>query len=153
MTNNPTLAHDAPSWRPLDPTRARSLADARAQVHHCAQFVSGFGISHLPHASDDSHTSMGWDAGRGALVSHPSDGVSVALRLADLVLLVVVDGRADVELPAHGVSIATLEGRLRAALTDAGLDATRYTLKRHFEIPPHPVAAGGSVRQLRPRVV
>ncbi|MEP7383166.1 MAG: hypothetical protein ABI910_15860 [Gemmatimonadota bacterium] len=131
-------------WSPLDPARARFLTDARGQLHHCAQFVSGFGISYLAPVDDDRHTTMRWDAQRGALVSHPAEGVSVALRLHDLVLLLLRDGRADVELPAHGTSIATLEGGLRAALSGAGMDAARYTLRRHYEIPAHPVAGGGA---------
>ncbi len=136
---------DAPTaWIAVDPSLARALTDARAQLHHCAQFVSGFGISYLPHARDDSHTSMAWDARRGALVSAPFRGVSVGLRLADLTLLVMRDGFPDVVLPAHRASIVVLADRLRAALTAAGLDAARYTLARHFEIPTHPVAGGAA---------
>lgn len=134
----------AAAWTPVDPSQARALADARAQLHHCAQFVSGFGISYLPHARDDSHTSMGWDARRGALVSAPYRGVSLALRLADLTLVVIRDGLPDVELPAHRTSILVLAERLRAALSATGLDAARYSLARHFEIPIHPVADGAA---------
>lgn len=134
----------AAAWIPVDPSLARALTDARGQLHYCAQFVSGFGISYLPHARDDSHTSMAWDARRGALVSASFDGVSLALRLADLALLVIRDGFPDVELPAHGRSIAALTDRVRAALSVAGLDAVRFTLARHFEIPTHPLADGAS---------
>lgn len=137
-------AFDRSTWIAVDPVQARALSNARGQLHHCAQFVSGFGISFLPKASDDSHTSARWDAERRALVSQASRGVAVALRLQDLTLQVVREGHADVELPAHGASIAALEERLRAALAGAGLDAGRYTLERHFEIPSHPVAMGST---------
>lgn len=139
-----TDSNAAAAWVPVDPSQAGALADARAQLHHCAQFVSGFGISYLPQARDDSHTSMGWDARRGALVSAPYQGVSVALRLADLTLLVVRDGMADASIPAHALPIRTLFERVRVALVAAGLDSTRYSLARHFEIPAHPVADGAS---------
>jgi hypothetical protein len=144
MTKSDLRTADPWEWRSVDPTAARSLSSARGQLHHCAQFVSGFGISYLPRASDDSHTSMRWDAVRRALVSQRFQDVAVALRVHDLTLLVLRDGHADVELPAHGISIAALEGRLRSALAGAELDAARYTLTRLFEIPAHPVAAGSA---------
>lgn len=142
MTTPDTHTPGAGDWRRIDPARAGALADARAQLHHCVQFVSGFGISYLPPAGDDSHTSMTWDAARAALVSAPHAGVRVGLRLADLTLLVLRENAADVALPAHGISRERLHDRLRAVLADAGLDASRYTLTKHFEIPTHPVAEG-----------
>jgi len=55
-------------WEPLGRISADALSDARLHLHHAAQIVSAVGITHLPHAEDDSHTNMEWM--RGALSGH-----------------------------------------------------------------------------------
>ena len=55
-------------WEPLGRISADALSDARLHLHHAAQIVSAVGITHLPHADDDSHTNMEWT--RGALSGH-----------------------------------------------------------------------------------
>lgn len=137
--------HDSLSlWEPMDPSVMGEVADARLQMHHAAQFASAFGISLLAHASDDSHTSLTWDARHGALTSGhaPGTDVAVALGVADLTVLVVVGTRVHTTLPLIGRTIDEVATELRAALDVAGVDSLRYTLRRHFEIPDHPVAHG-----------
>ena len=128
----------------MDPTLMGEVADARLQMHHAVQFASAFSISLLPRASDDSHTSLTWDAQHGALTSGrtPSTDVAVALVVADLTVLVLVDTRVHTTLPLIGRTIHEVATDLRAALDNAGVDGVRYTLRRHFEIPDHPVAHG-----------
>lgn len=141
MSQAPSLS--AIAWAPVRPSLAKALTDARLQAHHCVQFASAFGISYLTPASDDSHTALSWDAGRGALMSGTVAGVSLGVRLMDLVLLVVRTGAPDVELPTHAHTIDELHEAIRLALATASLAPDRYTLRRHFEIPAHPVATGG----------
>ena len=56
------------AWEPLGRVSADALSDARLHLHHAAQIVSSVGITHLPHAEDDSHTNMEWTG--GALSGH-----------------------------------------------------------------------------------
>jgi hypothetical protein len=60
------------AWEPLGRVSADALCDARLRLHHAAQIVSAVGITHLPHAADDSHTNMEWT--RGALSGHVVPG-------------------------------------------------------------------------------
>lgn len=134
------------SWRALDPTRSRDLADSRLQLHYAAQFATALGISYLPAEADDSHTNLGWDATFEALTSREvralSRAVQVAVRPSDLTLLLLLDGTIGQRIPLSALSIRQTEVALREALASAGLDGRRLTLKRHFDLPPHPVANG-----------
>lgn len=129
-----------------DPGRASSLADARRQLHHAAQFATALGISFIPPRADDSHTNLGWDDALGAFTSHPVAGprgtVALATRAEDLALLVHVDGAVGSTVPLHGLTVGAAAAAIRAALAEAGLDAGRFTLRRHYEIPRHPVDDG-----------
>lgn len=131
------------SWQATSPARTKSLSDARLQLHYAAQFGTALGISYLDHAADDSHTNLGWDAGHGALVSRAAKGVAVGVRVADLTLLVLRDGKVAANIPLHAKTIEGATAELAKAFGAAGLDASRYTLKRHYELPAHPIAAGG----------
>lgn len=138
----------ASEWQSTNPAQARSLADARQQLHHAAQFCTALGISYLKKEADDSHTNLGWDAALGALVSRAARATSVAVavgvRLRDLSILVLRDGVAVASVSLHGNTIAGATDIIRLALSRQGLDAKRYTLARHYEIPQHPVAAGAA---------
>jgi hypothetical protein len=134
------------SWRALNPVLSRDLTDSRLQLHYAAQFATALGISYLPAKPDDSHTNLGWDDTIEALTSRevhaPSHIVQVAIRPSDLTLLVLLDGKIGPRIPLSGLSIAQIKAGLREALVSAGLDGGRLTLKRHYELPPHPVANG-----------
>jgi hypothetical protein len=136
----------ASAWLPVNPVKARTLVDARLQLHHAAQFGASAGISLLPARADDSHTNLEWIPGLGALLSVPVRDPTpfrVGVRIADLALF-VTDGAnaviASLALAGHTVD----EGAawLRTTLAGLGADASRYTLKRHFKIPTHAVAKG-----------
>jgi len=139
-------ASDGSAWHATDPAAARSLTDARLQLHYAAQFGAALGISYLEKQADDSHTNLGWNGALGALVSRGASGkgglVSVGIRVEDLTLLVVRDGAVAAAIPLGGWTIAGATDALRAALAREGLDPGRYTLARHYAIPPHPVASG-----------
>ncbi len=140
------MTHPAPRWTFIDPVQAQHLADARHQVHHALQFVSALGISFLPAAADDGHTNLGWEASLDALVSRhvpgPQGETTVALRVADLALLVRVNHTPRAVVPLHGQTLEHARAALATHLAVAGLDGARYHLRRHFDIPPHEVAGG-----------
>ncbi len=132
------------AWSALDPARSKHLVDARLQLHYAAQFATALGISYLRPMADDSHTNLGWDPKHEALRSREvralSHSVRVAVRPRDLTLIVLLDGAVGQRIPLHGSTITQVESGLRSALSSAGLDGRRLTLRRHYELPPHPVA-------------
>ena len=125
------------NWTPVDPRAAAGLGDARRQLHHAAQLATALGISYLEPRADDGHTNLEWLDDVGALASNAVGKVRMGVRVADLTLL--IDGA---ELPLRGRAIEGAIGWIRERLAKAGLDPRRYTLKRHYEIPGHPVANG-----------
>jgi hypothetical protein len=134
------------TWTPVRPDLATRLTDARLQLHYAAQFGTALGISYVPPQADDSHTNLGWDAVTRALVSQPvvaaGRRVNVGIRVDDLTVLVLADGRATAEIRLHGHTIPQAGLSITDALLALGLDASRYTLRRHYELPHHSVAAG-----------
>lgn len=137
-----TLTKREHEWQPLARSSAHALTDARLQLHHAAQLVAGVGISYLPRVDDDSHTNMEWIA--TALASHVvgERPIRVGIRPHPFAL-VVIAGDADLAVFAlHGATIADAVRWLRGQLGDVGLDPARYTLAKHYTIPPHPVADG-----------
>jgi hypothetical protein len=76
-------------------------------------------------------------------------GFRIALRITDLTLLIIDDrdlttstGRGDRSFALHGRRVADAATWVRARLNDLGVDGRRYTLTRHYVIPPHPVGNG-----------
>jgi hypothetical protein len=149
----------ARAWRAVRPEQARHLTDARLQLHHAAQLPVAFAISYLEPQPDDSHTNLEWLPELGVLASNSFTDASAALRLAirieDLTLLFMRGASVVAELPLAGRTIAGAAEWITARLHDAGLPADRFTLKKHYEIPAHAVAAGaafdaapGDLRQL-----
>jgi hypothetical protein len=136
----------APTWLALNPSISREIHDARLQLHYAAQFATALGISYLAPRADDSHTNLGWDPKHEALSSRVvralSHAVRVAVRPRDLTLLVLVDGSIGQRIPLHGTTIGQVESGLRSALSSAGLDGRRLTMRRHYDLPSHRVAAG-----------
>jgi hypothetical protein len=149
-----TPAHEIRrDWRQLDPRRATDLVDARLQLHHAAQLATAFGISYLPAQPDDSHTNLEWIERAGALASKSvgAPAIRVAVR-PDAFAILVLDASANV------VATYLLDGRtvddaarwVRGQLAEHGLEGARYTLKRHYEIPPHAVDTGAAFRAATP---
>lgn len=139
-------AQPAHAWVATDPAAARSLSDARRQVHVAIQFGAAFGISYLPPARDDGHTNLGWDSTLRALVSRsvatPAGAIAVGVRVEDLALVVTRDGHLATALPLDGRTIDDATAWLRAALGTLGLDPSALTLRRHYAIPEHAVMRG-----------
>ena len=130
------------TWHPLYPELARGLTDARLQLHHAAQIVTALGISYLPNQADDSHTNLGWRDDISALASHPvhgASGVQLAVRPHPLALLLLVDGQPADSYPLDGRTIRDAAAWVRGVISTRGLNATAFTLAKHYTIPAHPV--------------
>jgi hypothetical protein len=133
-------------WRWLDPQRGGELTDARLQLHHAAQFATALGISFLPAQPDDSHTNLEWVEDLGALVSKavgPS-AIQLAVRPAELAIQVLASGSVIATQHLHDRTIDGALDWIRSQLAEHGLEASRYTLGRHYEIPSHAVDRGGA---------
>jgi hypothetical protein len=134
-------------WTKLGAVDPRALLEARTQAHHAVQWVTRAARANLPPAPDDSHSNLGWDYPRRALVSHDlvaADGTACRAGLAlDSMTLVItrgtgvlgdfaLDGRRDADA---GTWIDDLASR-------AGLMApSKVTLP--YALPAHPVGSGG----------
>jgi hypothetical protein len=128
------------TWTDIDPRLAKKLGDARLQLHHAAQLVAAMGISYLPKADDDSHTNMEWIA--SALASNVVGERPFRLGVRpDPFALVVIGGDAELaSYSLHGNTINDATAWIRSQITKLGVDSSRYTLAKHYTIPPHPVA-------------
>ncbi len=129
-------------WAPVAPALGRDLTDARLQLHHAAQFVACLGISYLPKADDDSHTSMEWFA--GTLASHPvgPNPFRLGIRPHPLELVILVGDAVFASYRLNGRTIDDGAAWIRTRVTELGLDGDGYTLTRHYTLPPHGVARG-----------
>ncbi len=132
----------------IDPGLAQTLADARLQLHHAAQFAAATGISYLPAQPDDSHTNMEWVESLRALAGHvipAPQPFRTIIQPADLSLSVVgEDGQIVASTLLNGLTIDDAASWLRARIAERGADGDRLTLQRHFEIPHHDVDDGAT---------
>jgi len=137
-------------WQTLGNPSPESLADARLQLHHCAQIASAVGICLLQPESDDSHTNLGWSDDAGALVGHPKEdepSYQAAIRIADLTLLLLDSGgRAASRFPLSGTKLHEGYEWLTSAIESFTEKSPRNALAPPpFELPFHPVAADGTI--------
>jgi hypothetical protein len=136
------------AWQPVRPEESTHLSDTRLQLHHAAQFGTAAGISFLEHRPDDSHTNLEWVPSLAGLVSRvipAGKGFRIGVRPADLTLLIVTEKDQPIaRYKLHGRTIVEATQWIREQLAPLGVDPARYTLKRDYEIPAHPVAMGDS---------
>lgn len=134
------------TWQPIRPEESAQLSESRRQIHHAAQLAAAAGISFLEPSSDDSHTSLEWLPSLGGLFSRPIPAGTVfrvGVRPAAPALLIVIENdKPFAEYRLHGKTITDAANWIRSQVSSLGADASRYTLKRHYEIPAHPVAMG-----------
>lgn len=126
---------------------ASNLSDARLQLHYAAQFAAAAGISFLPPEPDDSHMNLEWVPEFAGLFSRliPAEKpFRVGVRFVELALLVVTEPRTTIaETRLNRCTVAETTSWLRSQIESQGADAERYTLRRSYEIPYHPLASGG----------
>jgi hypothetical protein len=136
----------ASSWKRVGDVPPGALTDARLQLHHAAQIAVSAAISYLPARPDDSHTALTWVASHGALVTEPiaaQRAFRVGVRVEDLTLH-ALDGAFGVTatFALSGRTVADANAWLVTVATEAGLDGARFTSRKHYTIPVHPVADG-----------
>jgi hypothetical protein len=136
------------AWQPIRPEESTHLSDTRLQLHNAAQFGTAAGISFLEHRPDDSHTNLEWIPSLAGLVSRvipAGKAFRIGVRPADLTLLIVSEKDQPIaRYRLHGRTIVEATQWIREQIAPLGVDPARYTLKRHYEIPAHPVAMGDS---------
>lgn len=144
------------TWQPVRPEDAAKLSDCRLQLHHAAQFGAAAGISFLEHRSDDSHANLEWIPSLGGLFSRAvptGRPFRIGARPARLALLIVTeDNQPIAEYKLHGRTITDATQWIRAQIKSLGADPARYTLRRDYDIPAHPVAIGESFDASTPRL-
>jgi hypothetical protein len=138
----------ARAWQAVLPEDCTQLAESRLQIHYAAQFAAAAGISYLSPQADDSHTNLEWFPALGGLFSRwipaPTQ-FRLGLTPADLTLHIVTEGtRTRGSYKLHGRTIVDALQWVRDEIAELGADPTRYSLKRHYEIPDHDVAIGES---------
>jgi hypothetical protein len=142
-----TQVADTPSaldWVNVGDVPPRQLHDARLQVHHAAQVAVAATIAYLPHASDDSHTSLGWSRAHRGLVTHPIAGFRVVVLPATLSLAIADDqDQLTSSFDLSGRTVADAYDWLGTEVSHRGLNRSKLTPKKHYEIPAHLVASGG----------
>jgi hypothetical protein len=136
------------TWQPIRPEDSAKISDARLQLHYAAQFASAAGVSFLEHRPDDSHTSLEWVPSLGGLFSRTipvGKPFRIGARPSKLALVIAdEDNRSIAECKLHGRTITDVTEWIRSQVVTLGADPTRYTLRRTYELPPHPVAFGES---------
>ena len=131
-------------WSGLGRVAPKALVNARTLAHHAAQWVTKAARANLAAVPDDSHASLEWDAGRGALLSQPlaakAGEIQIGLGIADL-RLIVVCGSAAQTFALDGTSDTEAGAWVDAALRAAGLTPAS-AVKLPYEMPGHAVAGG-----------
>ena len=136
------------SWIRVGTVPATALTDARLQLHHAAQIVVSAAISYVAARSDDSHTALAWIAPLRVLATEPITATRrfrIALRAEDLTLHVVDEQGLQTRsfaLPGH--TVADGHAWVAEVLAQAALDPVRFTARKHYTIPPHPVASSAA---------
>jgi len=129
------------SWRPLHGISRARLAAARLQAHHATQWLARAARAHIMAWPDDGHTNLGWDDAFGGLVTHAQpDGAMLALRIADLtlVLLSAAGGKPIDTLALAGRRDAEARDWLGRLAQARGLDAKKLDAALPYELPARP---------------
>ena len=136
------------TWQPVRPEDAAKLSDCRLQLHYAAQFGAAAGISFLAHRPDESHTNLEWVPSLAGLFSRvipTGRPFRIGVRPSKFALLMVTEENQPIaEYKLHGRTITDATEWIRSQVKSLGADPTRYTLRRDYEIPDHPVAIGES---------
>ena len=132
------------AWKPLGAVTPRKLANAHRQPHQAAQWLARFARGCLTPAEDDSHTSLEWRRDLHMMVTQEADAagrrVAMGLDPRDLVLVFLVDGRAEATLALHGLTDAAAGDWVRSALRDLGRDPEALDAPSPYDLPSSPYA-------------
>ncbi len=134
------------SWTRLGSVAPGDLASARLQLHHAAQIVSAVGLTHLPHAADDSHTNLEWlpafESFEGGLVDGPRP-FRAAICPGDLNLrLLDGSGREARRLPLSGKTLDEGYVWMAEAIAAESTMPMKPLVRPSYELPEHDIAGG-----------
>src|SRR5438309_6904608 len=111
-------------WRRLTVIERDRQRAARLDAHYAAQWLARAARAYVPPQPDHSHTNLGWDDTLGSFVTHPlPDGSRLALKLAELTLVVLGRKGLDETLRLDGRRDADARRWLGEVMSRKGLDA------------------------------
>jgi len=132
------------TWKPLRMIERGRLTQARLAAHYAAQWLARAARAYIPPKADDSHTNLGWDHGLGGFVTHPMlDGSRLALRIADMTLLLSGARDGEQALSLRNRSDADIRAWLAPQLSAKGFDPHALDKMSPYEMPASPIATGG----------
>jgi hypothetical protein len=129
-------------WKPLRTIERHRLTQVRLAAHYAAQWLARTARAYIEPKADDSHTNLGWDHTLGGLTTHRlADGSQLALRFADLTLLLL--GPDASELSLEGRSDADVRAWLGLRLSTKGLNPFALDKQLPYDMPASAIASGG----------
>lgn len=137
---------DSAVWRPVGAVDPLSMVEARNQAHHALQLPALAAIAFVPPQPDYSHINFGWVESLQAFVSQdiPTDKgtVQFGIRLTDLALLVLLEGKIKVIYGLQGKTHGEAKAWLLEEAESLGLPVDQYPDHSPSDIPDHPVTSG-----------
>jgi hypothetical protein len=135
-------------WRSVGAVDPLSLVEARNQAHHALQLPAKAASAFVPFRENYSHLNFGWVDHHSAFVSHdiPTDQgvVQFGIRLADLTLLILLEGTIHNSYPMHSQTHQTAQTWLLSQAEGFGLPIEKFPNNPPSSIPDHPVASGAA---------
>jgi len=129
-----TESTESIAWRPVGAVNPLTLVEARNQAHHALQLPAMAASAFVPFCENYSHLSFGWADQYSAFVSHtiPTEQgiVQFGIRLADLTLLIVLDGMIHDSYPMHGQTNQTARIWLLSKAEELGLPIEKFQIGR-----------------------
>ena len=117
------------------------LNESLGDLHQAVQLIASTGISYIDTAPDDSHTNMSWSNRFRGFLGHsfgPRKSLQVGICIPALELMILKSDELINSRPLVGITLEEAGGWLAAELVKHGLDASHFTLKRHYELPEYP---------------
>ena len=136
---------------PLGGVAPTELVEARLMAHHAGQWASRAARAVLEAKADDSHSSLFWDHGLGALMSQvlPGGGraARIGVRLRDLTLICAAGDRNLSQISLDGQNNSTAAAWVAEQLSGLGHDPSKLNDPLPYDLPAHPVAGVGTYAQ------
>jgi hypothetical protein len=130
------------SWQALGTPAPTELTDARLQAHWAVQLIAGAADSLLEHRDDDRHTILRWDPDRRVLIGERLGSLRVALRIANLDLLVLDDDGLVAQMMLNDRRLDEARDWLTGALRSNVRRGDASVRIRDYDLPDHPVREG-----------
>ena len=130
-------------WLTLSPFAPAVLQETIHSLHHAAQFLASTAESLLPHKADDSHTNLGWDSQKNALVSHPlANRFQLALEYSNFSIAIWEENLVKSRFPLAEHNQQQVYDWLQTTFTKLGLDGSNISAIDRYAIPKHIVQEG-----------